>query len=683
MNYLEWNEAIARHYFNESMAGREVILFMDENLINSLGERKNSDIEDFFEAIKEGSRWCRGDTVCEKAYTTYSWGKIRNEPGFPPYIAYLAFFVLAAGLDEDFATHAYYPKLSTLLDKLDEGTNGRRPKDFDKMEELWYDLQEWSIDKEQEKLGKFIARSMINWKHVGLPMAQVLITQDERSRLPNFFKESSFDPVFPPTLDAISSAIYRSGIFSQKTKRLASTTDKNKAPFREALLQLIKQDLLEWDGTIEVSNEAIQERQKSNKQSINVTLRICIDGFDRFTSSIKTSLRFKTAKDFPDDEMTFESLFSKVTFTCEEEELGWSTQLLDEIEQELLCVSALDLLNGDQFEDKEYGWSASLKPSKLRIFERDEDRNLTGWIEVDSIKSNTEYYILCHDRIKNSIEEWGYKYCTDFKIENASNLPNGWYLYKTTEINHSHPDEDILKLPLNYSFRLDGGIKASKGNTYFKFCPPRVHLEGGKLEQLSIQVSPENQDIQEYEKGRWKFVNGCVNNDVVDLSLYIGEEMIIHKKINFQSSMLMNNYYLPRMNRFGHLLEEKDDNGYIQGVHITEKELQKLPTYTPEIPTYSSDTIIFLGRVPGQIISWPKEDLNIEWEPIWALSKIKRDYWKVHFIGSNIDERMRLSKEYPKWKKWRQEFIQKNVELPKIKIIRELWLSYKKEARKL
>jgi hypothetical protein len=52
---------------------------------------------------------------------------------YPPYVGYLAFYVLAAGLEGDFARHAYCPRLRTLLDE--PPAVGQYPS-FDRMLEL-------------------------------------------------------------------------------------------------------------------------------------------------------------------------------------------------------------------------------------------------------------------------------------------------------------------------------------------------------------------------------------------------------------------------------------------------------------------------------------------------------------------------------------------------------------------
>ncbi|KAF5416864.1 MAG: hypothetical protein C5S49_04210 [Candidatus Methanogaster sp.] len=39
MNYIKWNDLIARKFFNVNMAGREVLLYVNENTVNQIGGR--------------------------------------------------------------------------------------------------------------------------------------------------------------------------------------------------------------------------------------------------------------------------------------------------------------------------------------------------------------------------------------------------------------------------------------------------------------------------------------------------------------------------------------------------------------------------------------------------------------------------------------------------------------------
>ena len=108
MDYKEWNNAIASHFFNEKMAGKEVLLFVNKETIQDLGKTKRTAKNDFIRAIKEEAETAEGN-ICKRANQLYkNWRKSGSE--YPPYIAYLAFFVLASTIEGNFDQKAYYPR---------------------------------------------------------------------------------------------------------------------------------------------------------------------------------------------------------------------------------------------------------------------------------------------------------------------------------------------------------------------------------------------------------------------------------------------------------------------------------------------------------------------------------------------------------------------------------------------
>lgn len=51
LSYLEWNDRLFTHYFNDEKRDTEVILYADEQIIEKIGG-VNSSIEDFLNAVK-------------------------------------------------------------------------------------------------------------------------------------------------------------------------------------------------------------------------------------------------------------------------------------------------------------------------------------------------------------------------------------------------------------------------------------------------------------------------------------------------------------------------------------------------------------------------------------------------------------------------------------------------------
>jgi hypothetical protein len=172
MNYLNWNDRIASHFFRPEMAGRRVHLFVTEELISELGY-PTAGVEDFIEAAKIGPQWVTRQGICQKALQSmHDW---RNrDRAYPPYIGYLSLFVLAAGKEGDFAPNAYYPRLRTLLGE--EPKHGQYPS-FNQMVSLWDDLERWSNKDKAGELGIYYNSIAGNWFHVGIPIAQTLLTE--------------------------------------------------------------------------------------------------------------------------------------------------------------------------------------------------------------------------------------------------------------------------------------------------------------------------------------------------------------------------------------------------------------------------------------------------------------------------------------------------------------------------
>src|SRR3954466_7484688 len=149
MGYLEWNDRIAATFFTPASEGRRVYLFVTKELIASLGE----DLSAFIAALRVGPPWAGGHEICGNAEAAfYKWRP--RKLAYPPYVGYLAFFALAAGIEGDFAHHAYYPRLRTLLGE--PPVAGTYPG-FSKMRALWDDLEVWSQQDRQGRLGIFQA----------------------------------------------------------------------------------------------------------------------------------------------------------------------------------------------------------------------------------------------------------------------------------------------------------------------------------------------------------------------------------------------------------------------------------------------------------------------------------------------------------------------------------------------
>jgi hypothetical protein len=114
MEYRAWNDLIAAKFFNPEAANRPVLLNVTRELINELGRAQGVGVQDFIEAVKTGPDGFWASGICEKAEEISRFWR-RKRPLYPPYLGYLALFVLAADFRGNFASHAYYPCRQSVL----------------------------------------------------------------------------------------------------------------------------------------------------------------------------------------------------------------------------------------------------------------------------------------------------------------------------------------------------------------------------------------------------------------------------------------------------------------------------------------------------------------------------------------------------------------------------------------
>src|SRR5713101_2412173 len=117
------------------MAAKPVFLAVDREAVLQVGRPFGGDLDGFISAVKDGPPWATHRGLCQRALQGLDDWRTRDLR-YPPYIGYLALFVLAVGVEGDFAPHAYYPRLRSLLG---DGPGSMLPS-FDRMLDLWDDL---------------------------------------------------------------------------------------------------------------------------------------------------------------------------------------------------------------------------------------------------------------------------------------------------------------------------------------------------------------------------------------------------------------------------------------------------------------------------------------------------------------------------------------------------------------
>jgi len=631
MKYLEWNNLIARHFFNEENAGREVLLYVNDEILGKIGKNENSGIEDFIESVKKGPPWASRSGFCQKALQSLeNWRDKDFE--YPPYISYLAFFVLAAGTHGDFAPHAYYPRLGKLLDE--NGSMASLPS-FDKMILLWDDLEKWSAEDKHEELGRFVARIRGGWWKVGLPLSQTIVSKDEQKRLPELFEKAGLDPSSPPSPQILLKLMrcYGEGIFERRTQRVLNIKQGQDAILKNKLIEMVLDELEEWDGSVQ-SEEAGEEQRDQKAHRINSNLRICIR-YDPLSCHVNTSVRLKANRAYPEDGLIFKcSQFPGTFVLCEESHQGWSKKLKRQ-ESEMIDGTAFDWLHGACLEDRENKWKASLKGSPVRLFVSGTSDGLTGWVETNRLNRSTEFLLLTYGDTTSKVIKWGKASCDSFTGLKASGLPPGWSLSKGQNASDSCDEIDILTISSSARLLLRGGVKVRPGNTYLYSSPPKIVLENISGDE-EVTVNGRQLIIDDKEMHVWKLPKSVQPGEILRIEAKTGEDEL-RKVIRLEEYSVSNSLDdAPWYDMKGRIVHGRIDCARIRGALVEEPCTERTSCSFRMKPAHST-RLIFIGNVPGQISRWPAEPLPSDFEPVWLIEKTGRKKWKVSCYRNSIN----------------------------------------------
>lgn len=680
MEYLEWNDSIARHFFNEENAGKEILLYVNDEILTGIGRANRCGVDDFVASVKKGPPWASRSGFCQKALEAFEGWRERGRE-FPPYISYLACFVLAAGLHGDFDPRAYYPRLWKLLGETD-GTGGL--PSFDRMLLLWDDLEKWTIEDKHEELGRFVARIRGGWWKVGLPLAQTIISKDEQKRLPVLFEVADLDPSAPPSEQVLLKLMryYGDRVFEKRTLRVLNIENGEDIILKNSLIEMVLAELEDWDGTVQL-DQAEKPREGGVEHAINSGLRTCIK-YDPLSQKVKCTLRLKTNRDYPDGGLAFKcEQFPGKTFYCEEASQGWSKNLKSE-ESEILDASTLDWAGGMRFEDRKNNWKASLRKGSVRLFVSGKAEGLPGWVETNRLERGVPFFISVFGTDVGKVRAWGQSSCTSFDEREVSGLPSGWSLFKGLNASNSCEGIDVLTVSSSVRLLLRGGVNLRKGNTYLYTAPPLIVLENA-AEEPTVTV---NGKVLRNEKGNlhaWKLPSDIPPNEIIRIEAKTGHHEL-RKILRLEEPRLAGSFdEAPWRGCDGVLVPDGSNCTRIRGA-VVETTGNGFPPFTPT-PEHSTP-LIFLGNTPGQVARWPKDPLPSGWEPVWSIKKTGRNKWKVlccrRSLGCvplpDLTARSGKGKDVKKWKEciW---FKRKKTIVPKLPAIRKRWLEFREAAR--
>jgi hypothetical protein len=601
---------------------------------------------------------------------------------YPPYISYLAFFVLAAVTETDYASYSYYPGFWKRLNQSqDLGT----PPYFDRMIALWDDLEKWSTEDKHEEFGRFTTWIRGSWWKVGLPWSQTIISKDEQKHLHAFFEAAGLDPLAPPSPQVmLKLMIYHgSGMFEKRTLRVLNKETGEDIILKNKLIEMVLDELEKWDGT-SLPEEGTEEEQIERPCKINCGLRLCMK-YDPLSEQVIMSIRLKANSAYPEDGLRFKCRrFPEESFYCEEEYQGWSKNLKNE-ELKTLDAATLDWINGALLEDHNNNWRALFKGDNVKLFVSGKPEGLPGWIETNRLDRGTIFLVSTCGEAANTVRIWGNS-CDTFTELKVSGLPQGWTLFKGQNASESCDRIDVLTVSSTVRLLLRGGVNLGKGNTYLYNAPPFIVLENA-TGNTSITVNGKILKREKDEAFVWKLPDDIQPNEILRIEAKTGE-IELKRILRLEEPNLQGSFEgTPWRNIKGQIISGTHDGIKIRGAIVEVAGTNGIPPLSALLPRRTKN-LIFIGNIPGQIIQWPNEPFPTEWEPVWSIEKVSRKKWKVSCCRKGLeyiplpdtDSQAGKKRNAKKWK----EYVwvkRKKIEKPDIPVIGQKWVSFSGAAR--
>jgi hypothetical protein len=683
VEYLEWNDLIAGHFFKPSMAGRRVHLFVPKELITKLGAARGAGFDEFIQSVKAGPSWSRATSgLCQKALECLHGWRARGLD-YPPYVSYLALFVSAAALEADFAPHAYYPRLRTLLGQ--EPVTGQLPS-FTSMVELWDDLERWSEEDRRGELGRFHHDFFGQWMHCGLPMAQALLSDDERRGLATVFAEAGLEPDAPPPTEELAIALDRHGhsLLRRRTLEMLERSGSAGTELRDALLEAVIAELREWDGTLGKSGDSQREENGDGGFSYGALRLCCV--LDRTAACARTYLRCRTRGEFPEDGLQLETEGAPGRLLAEEWGAGWSAAITDEHGKEL-DAAQFDWSRPLMLEDAAQAWRLRMLASPVRILVAGEREGLPDLVEVRRLPEGTPFTLALRDDFVQAVSAWATSACERWQeVRLKGGLPQGWHLFGADRA-HARTGAAaplaLLSLPAKTGLSLRGGIRVSPhSGRYFYFAPPEIELEGAAADTALYCAG---QALKPTSDGRYAVPAGLLeaaDDGKISLEARTAGEVVAKVSFSIARGSVAWSSAAPRGVSETPSGQPGRHMSTVTGAAVSGLAVPEF-CFDGVVPLLAKGSVRYVGREPGQIAASLEERAS-DWAPVWVVQTRRKG--AAQFCGTAIETAAPVlapcgnSRKLREWKEllWNRR---RDIAPPGHARLRELWLQYQEAAR--
>ena len=641
MNYLNWNNQIARHFFNPEKSGLRVWLSMGKDLVEKIAEENNSTYEDFIKAVNKGPAWVQDSTIKihRKAFETFHSWRCRSELEYPPYIAYLALFVLPCNLKpEDSQSSSYYTRLNEIIGN-EENPSHPYP-DINKTLALWEDLERWSLEDKKSEFGEFQVDIYGGHFYVGIPQYQVVLTANDKTKLPRIFQKKGWDSDSNPTEAEIITVLkeFKRDFSSKTSKRI----EEGKDDFLFRLTQRVFVELKEYDGeTIDT-----EEGQKSNKHGF---IDLCLDEIIRLNKKAIFSFRCRRKEGLPDENFKLKNNVSKWKVSTHNNSLISGKIENFDIDWEKKFSANFEL---SSFAEK---YNFSYRGEKYKIFTSAEKFSISGWISGQRCTPEKQFYLAVHTSLSDKVHKWGKEECDRCQKLDFTGLPENWDLFEVKGVKGDSIKDTIPSLSIDEKPRIQfDGIRHSKGNKFFHFVRPTVSIIGGMKQISTLYCLVRNREAEPLtpsseDKRVFSLPKTIPVGEHVKISNYIEisnkEDQIKANFIFVKSELKQFSNYSEglKMNNFGILNSNRTTSGepivpaecslqgaYGYGLKAIKNHPRLLPSFLLARTKKKRRKVYLVGNTPGEIITWPDDPFPVSWFPVWMIQQQSRRKFTIH-----------------------------------------------------
>lgn len=613
--YSDWNNQIAKYFFNSSKARMRVWFSVEQEIINKIAKAKNVDPNDFIKAVKKGPDCIHRpkQTICSRASAIFQeWRKNKENFEYPPYIAYLALFVLAVnhGDSDNFSEGDYYGRLRDMIGGTHLSTNH-----FKNTIDLWDDLENWSQEDKSGNFGEFHNDTFGKNFYIGIPSYQVVLRTDDKNGLFKIFQKMGWDSESNPTEEEILRALKNNEkLLSSKT---AKRIKKGKTDFLSILPDRVLEELREYDD----EKQTDDQNQTNYKRGF---IEICLS-IDETAQEAKFYFRCKRKSGLPEEK-----------FILESNGLKWETiASLPHISQKIENFNIIDSLEED-FCMKSGKYKFYYRGSKYKVFTENK-LGARDWISGQRYSLNKLFYLLVHNSLFDKVQKWGELECDEFHKMDFDGLPEKWHLVQIKGVKGDKwIKKDIPALSIDKKLRIkfEDGIRISKGSKFFNFAPPKVIVTGGAKQISALEYSIGDHQSAPLILSQKEENVFCLPKDAPcgeKITIKVSKDEIEGGELDssLKSLMLVETrlkripFYLDTyVDCFGNFtqLKQKDPDEsnasealYFKGAYCYGLKNGNYPRLTN-----NKRRVYILGNVPGEIINYPQEAWP-KWKPVWML----------------------------------------------------------------